>query len=418
MNTEEKISEEMNQHKFEKVVNIYRSFQDVVPNILDSIYLDENAHTRFLSQLLNFRRNGSLVFLESFLTKLFLSNECFRDNDNISRSKVTIENQRENIDCLIKGDNYVIIIENKIRGAHDQTNQLSKYVDSQKSEKISLEEIFVVYLTLAGGDPAKHSLPEKERVKLGDRFIKITYQDEILRWLEEDVLPGCLLKEDVFIDSVRLYIDYLKGMLGEKPWQKSMVDRLLSALNYVGNSESYVSIQALMEYNAGDGKDESMKLKVADFHKAIQILLREIEKTNPFLNPDHVANVLKWMFKNNPPPPYKMNWIDGAANVAPYSPGIFMCSGVRHIKLKHKDKDVEIHMCCSLEGIKRGPYFFNEHADTRFGESYIRDKGLVDNGNGKHYRLPLDSFDTSESKIFDVALHLQKLVRILEDAPK
>ena len=395
-------------------LDIYHS-RPTVLNILDSVHANENEHTRFLCHLFNYRKNSIPIFLQAFLKRLSISEILSADDQTYALAKV--EEQSGYIDCLIQCGRYVIIIENKICGACDQQNQISGYVD-RVQKKYQFENTFVIYLTLFGGEPDKSSMPDELRSRLGERYVSITYRDVVLQWLQEDVLPECPYKDGLLIRSLQLYINYLHGVLGERADQQTLVERLAKTLNCSWGKASYLQLQNLLKQYSGNVESEEERVKQSDVRSILNILLREIEKRNPYFNEDNVAYVLKWMFRNDPPPPYKLKWVDGTANVAPFSSGTFMYSGGRFIGLTKPG--VRIHMRCSIAGIKVGPYILADGAlgniketEGIFGKQYLEANGLVCSPN--LYGFPFDAFNESTTLI-DVALHVKKLVDILNNS--
>ena len=396
-------------------LKIYSS-RPAILNILDVIHSNENAHTRFLCQLLNYKMGSIPVFLKSFLKRLASDSPLALDEHDYLSAKA--EEQTNYIDCLIKCGKHAIIIENKVCGACDQCEQIASYVEKVKGS-CRHENIYVVYLTLFGGEPSKSSLPDELRTSLGRRYVALTYRDDILPWLEEDVLPMCPYKDNLLIGSLKLYINYLKGALGERPEQKALAEQLAKTLECNWDKESYSRLKNMYQQysdseNGAEGND-----RYSDIRALVNILLREIEKRCPYVNEDNVAYVLKWMFRNDPPWPYKFTWVDGSANVAPYSSRTFMYGGERYIGLS-KD-GVQIHLRCSVGGIGSGPYILVdgnqghiEGAEGIFGKQYLKDRGL-DCSKGS-YHLPFNEF-TEKTPLSDVAFHVKKLVDILNGSP-
>lgn len=403
------------------VVKTYRN-RPVALNVLDAVNPNENEHTRFLCQLLNYKKCGMPVFLKSFLAMIAeVAEASFTELTDDDISKAAIKDQDGYIDCLITVGNYSIIIENKVCGACDQDKQLSSYI-GKITKKHPLNKIFAVYLTLAGGEPSTHSLPDELRSELerDHRFILLSYHTNILRWLESEVLPNCEYRETRLIHSIILYIDHLKGMLGQREDQQTLSDKLIPILGCSMDSDGYKTLQKLVaEYSEKNASQAELDVDRSDFRAAINILLREIEIRKPYLNAYSVAYALKWMFRDDPPPPYKFTWKAGFADVRPYSSSMLICNGERYVQLT--DGRIRIHLCCSPKGIKAGPYILGPEgnsdyfAETVFGKNYLEQNGLK---HGKDvYGMPFPSFDEERTPLLDVCLHVKKLVDILKNAP-
>jgi len=108
--------------------------------------------------------------------------------NRVVREKTTNENRR--IDILIEAKNDIIILENKVF-ASDQEEQLLDYYEWAKLI-FPQKNIAVIYLTLFGSLPSEISLPIVERDSLlsENRFSCISYQDDILNWLNNLIIKN------------------------------------------------------------------------------------------------------------------------------------------------------------------------------------------------------------------------------------
>ena len=128
------------------------------PNIFQILNISKNEirHSNFLSWLLE--PNGSHkigdVFLKRFLREVF-SSDKFTDIDQIDvegmdLSKVEVLREWKNIDVLIKLNNVVVCVENKVL-SKEHSNQLKRYKDTVNQEFPKHIKTFV-YLTPEGED--------------------------------------------------------------------------------------------------------------------------------------------------------------------------------------------------------------------------------------------------------------------------
>lgn len=193
-------------------------------NLLDEIHANENAHTRILTALLKYVRNGKHVILESYvglalnlqnLQPLKIENPIINFND-------------EFIDCFIyEVGKFAIIIENKIHWAVDQNKQIDRYINTALARGIPKEQIYVIYLTSDGKkEVSDYSFTEESKIILENRFIKMNYRDHVLPWLTNIILPDCPIKEDNLITAVKQYIDHLKGMFGLRDNQQDTISSI------------------------------------------------------------------------------------------------------------------------------------------------------------------------------------------------
>jgi len=188
-------------------------------NLIDELHANENAHSRILRMLIAYNGDNTYPIFASFLK--LIKKHCHYAND-LTVCSPQFSNEEARIDVLIKEFHsdrpYAVIIENKVCGAVDQEEQIQRYIEIVM-QNVSPDNIYVIYLTK---DREKHvsevSLTEKAKMVLGvtndssGRYIPLNYKDDILPWLEREVLPNLPLKEELLASSIQLYIDYLKGM--------------------------------------------------------------------------------------------------------------------------------------------------------------------------------------------------------------
>lgn len=247
----------MNYAKFEEVASGILAENGSDINLLSAVHLSENDHTNILWQILRVRHHEEYPFLKSFCDKvLHLRYEDYFDCAlqigsgtqyqaiALKCSKGTKNDAKGYIDLLLKGEKTVVVIENKVCGAADISEQLVRYYHSfvplqesdtyyekikdayadyhaKHSDAYGKENVFMVYLTQDGKEPSEQSAFDLP-AKLGRHFIAISYissDDEhksIVDWLKEDVLPNVPYMENgMLVQSVRMYLDYLTtNMIG------------------------------------------------------------------------------------------------------------------------------------------------------------------------------------------------------------
>ncbi len=160
----------------------------------------ENRHSTVIRDFLRVKTDKGYIFLEAFIDTC-LKNTCLKKYLTDKTPKITTEyptsvkiegeTWKGRIDIFVEiDDDTCIIIENKIY-ANDQQYQLQRYIEGI-SEKFN--DVYVVYLTLDGSYPTtdndnskyysieKNKLDELENNK---KFFKISYEDDILAWLEK-----------------------------------------------------------------------------------------------------------------------------------------------------------------------------------------------------------------------------------------
>lgn len=113
-------------------------------NFIEQIDPDEPQTSFYLRELFNFKdREGSNTILKLFALK-FLVPIGF----DINKIKIPlIKKEHKHLDLLIKEDGkYAVIIENKLKGAVSQRNQLARYVETLQEEGFDKDNIFIVIL--------------------------------------------------------------------------------------------------------------------------------------------------------------------------------------------------------------------------------------------------------------------------------
>lgn len=216
-------------------------------NIITELHANENAHSRILRMFLQYddgKKEFPILrkFLEIPKVKKIFGNKGFKNP--------VFSNEQERIDVLIEEPgSFAVIVENKIKGATDQERQLERYIESVESHEshgISSDNIYAIYLTDNGEKIVDEcSLTEKAKKKLNyngsedmGRFIPMNYRYDILPWLEKEVLPNCIEKEELLISALKQYIDYLKCMFGiiENEEQKILImEKLKKEIGISGN---------------------------------------------------------------------------------------------------------------------------------------------------------------------------------------
>ena len=226
-------------HLLEEFTGRYKRLIEKLPyhiNVIDELHVNENANSRILASLLQYNENGEYTLFKSFIL-----NRLSDWHINVSEPQISSEDWR--IDLLVqeKGK-YAIIFENKIYDAALQKNQLARYIIKMRNEGFTDEQIYVVFLPPQKYNPTDCSwkAPIKEcetccdatmcpnveenslKTKYKDRFKIVTFREDIIAWLEEDVIPNCRQKETYLYTAAMQYLDYLKGYFDLRTINKNM----------------------------------------------------------------------------------------------------------------------------------------------------------------------------------------------------
>lgn len=197
--------------KFMKIFNDEKSKLPYHINLIDELHANENAHSRILEKLLKQKTNvGTYELLESFIEYLKEKGSGFR-KINIGKPKITQEIRR--IDLWIRDNSYAIIIENKVNWASDQQAQIERYIDITRDHKFNESQIYVIYLTPTyEKDPEIQSWGKYYETEIRtERYLKLSFRDDIILWLRETVLPNIKIKDVYLRSTIEQYIDHLEG---------------------------------------------------------------------------------------------------------------------------------------------------------------------------------------------------------------
>ena len=190
-------------------------------NIIDELHINENGHSRILLQLLKFTNSkGEYELLESlirYIQNLHNSGEWKK----IKVNKPILTQEEARIDLWVRDMDYAIIFENKIYNANDQETQLSRYIDKTTEEGYAENNIFIVYLSQSGQEPDDQSWGDY-RQKFTHRYVNLSFRDDILPWLKDEVLPNIREKDICMKSAVIQYIDYLESLFLLKSIYKTM----------------------------------------------------------------------------------------------------------------------------------------------------------------------------------------------------
>lgn len=229
-------------------------------NLLDEIgsNVKEMAHTNILMRLLEFREGNSLPLLKSFFER-FINIHLTSTGANFDKERYYLKTASDSnwrrpyndnkifqsgqegkkyskevsrIDGIIfKKGAYAIILENKINRAPEQSGQIDRYIDAVLNDKEidinNIKQVYVVYLQREDKTvPSSKSLDKyrKTFVHKSDNSTPFSHlilcnYDDILEWLEEDVLNFLRVKDQDYITGVKHYISFLKNALGRNSYQ-------------------------------------------------------------------------------------------------------------------------------------------------------------------------------------------------------
>lgn len=190
-------------------------------NVIDELHINENAHSRILTKLLQYKsESGRYEFLESLLAYIVTKRDC-TDFGYIIIKEPQITQEKCRIDLWVRDKEYAIIFENKVYNARDQEHQLSKYINQTKQCNYREEQIFVVYLSSWGQEPEEQSW-DKYKDVFASRYVNLSFRDDIVNWLKKQVILNIRDKDFYLNSAVLQYIDYLEGIYKKRTIDKEM----------------------------------------------------------------------------------------------------------------------------------------------------------------------------------------------------
>jgi hypothetical protein len=213
-------------------------------DVLD-ICTQETMHSKFIAMLLDPKGVHGLgnIFLKYFLDIIDRKNNRkdvsgFMVENIIVQTEFfigSIDEKSENggrVDIVVSDNKNKLFIENKIY-APDQKNQLMRYKNYDPTVKI-------IYLTLDGKEPSDESAKNMRK----DEYIRVSYKDHILEWLEKckkETVDYPLLRE-----TLQQYIALVKSLTGQER-SRQMSDEILDCITK--NEESYSAYLSVSNIN-------------------------------------------------------------------------------------------------------------------------------------------------------------------------
>ena len=202
---------------------------------------NENGHTRFLHNLLRYTSNNTLPILNSFMNRFTDKKDIKykpKQDKIIVNKKFDIDGQDRYPDIYINrigtgngSETISAIFENKIDDANDREKQVEDYIRGMyrdrhnNCENEGLDNNCYAFYLIADklskrSDDDNHDMFGRQKVSsdvLGrlisdDHYILLSYKDDILPWLKNEVLVS--LKEKYLTLNIELYIQYLENRFG------------------------------------------------------------------------------------------------------------------------------------------------------------------------------------------------------------
>lgn len=179
-------------------------------NVIDELHINENGHSRILVKLLQYRSdNGKYVFLESLLNYIISTKR--KDFPN-RVEKPEISQEAERIDMWVRDKQFALIMENKACGAVDQETQIFRYIEKTRNRGYTDEQIFVIYLPPTDDKEPSDDSWNGLKEEYTERYVKLSFREDIIKWIDNYVLPNICYKDNLLLTAIIQYCDYLKEL--------------------------------------------------------------------------------------------------------------------------------------------------------------------------------------------------------------
>lgn len=222
------ISNQIFQYKLESLKNSIRGSNQVA-EIITKHLSQRPFHLNVIEAACNgrFKETGHSLVLAKMLRHPTIQSSFLKTFLNIHHEYMKVTAEKDRIDVTLKGDDIIVIIENKINAASEQKSQVYRYVHDIGIGKYgyNISQIFVVYL-----NPVDHTLPSEYSLcdenkehnvfyEIGEKhFIIKSYKHDITDWLR-----GIYIDNEPHISSaLDQYIDFLEHKFHISPLDKIM----------------------------------------------------------------------------------------------------------------------------------------------------------------------------------------------------
>lgn len=211
-------------------------------NLLDTIGVRETLVSKIMSLMFNYKSSGKYILFQSFVEEFL--RDCGFDTEWIQNPRIMAETTRIDISIQEQGK-YAIIIENKVKGAPFQHNQIARYIQKMRNLGYTDDRIFIVVLPhyadkllFEQTNKSVWCLPDKDFECYKDKYsCKCDYGEKsdycnkcekdlkdkfknrtvvldatFIYWLENKCLSLLPSDEHLLHSSIVQFVDFLKGV--------------------------------------------------------------------------------------------------------------------------------------------------------------------------------------------------------------
>lgn len=305
-------------------------------NLFEMVDLKEFRHSSILGYLLGLEdRGGYRANLASFLEELGLRDEsgtpwlntlpcdCSQSTDVWCEKTVNGASGPRPIDILCRIGSRYLIIENKCKGAGDQTKQIEDYWNGVVRDfNASPEDVYVLYLPAVNESerPSSASLGSLERRfddgDLKGQLIVRSYRNLVLPWLERRVLPRANYGAGALVRSLQVYIDLLKVRYGvacscddarfeivREFAEKSSIDPQDYKMVWDVATGCLGVVDDALDRNRTKRSLSDCEIEMASaLQRSLWAVRSFAREQNPWLDDDNFGYEVYWLLRNNPTP--------------------------------------------------------------------------------------------------------------------
>lgn len=229
-------------------------------NLLDALSVTEPLISKIISLIFKYKIGNDYVLCRSFIEEFLV--DCGFDLEWIKSPLITAETDRIDIGIQERGK-YTIIIENKLKGACFQRNQIARYIQKKRDAGYLDDRIFVVVLPNVIDDSYFDNINKSvwhlpKDWQSPNQIRKCSYKDEIsclcdfgkttaicqdcqnlkhkftkqtvvldvefVKWLENKCLSLLPMDEYLLRSAIIQFVDFLKGIFNNRLNHKLMME--------------------------------------------------------------------------------------------------------------------------------------------------------------------------------------------------
>ena len=258
-------------------------------NVIDELHINENAHSRILCKLLQYQsESGKYEFLESLLIYI-VKKKGVNSFSKITVVSPEITQEEARVDLWVKekDKSYAIIFENKVYDATDQEAQIARYINKTRTCNYKDEKIYVIYMPSTGECEASEQTwidntdpqnPKDLKEVFQERYVKLSFREDILKWLKEHVLPNIKHKDQYLLNAILQYIDYLEGLFDKRTINKKMNMELKDYLEKVLGFENTTSDEDKIKII--DAKEDEIQKFLSHLSEVKATVSKQIQELN------------------------------------------------------------------------------------------------------------------------------------------